>query len=149
MELKYYSESGLELEYGTPHAAGLDLPYWDPKNKSCTINPGERAKLPTGVYVEIPEGHWGMVDTRSSTSKLSLDLACRTIDCDYRGQLFLVLINCGNEPVTVQSGDHLCQLIIQEYKKVKPSKQDSRDGLSKTGRGDNAFGHTGKATHNK
>ena len=78
--MRYYSESGLPLRRGTKFSAGLDLPFYDPNNETCTINPGEVVKVPTGVYLEPTPGVVAFLDSRSSTSKLKLDLMCRTID---------------------------------------------------------------------
>ena len=140
--MKYYSESGLEIFYGTEHSAGLDLPYYDPNVEKVVIEPGERAKLSTGVYLEIPENHVGIMDNRSSTSKLKLDLLCRIIDCDFRGNIHIVYINNGSEKVVVNRGDYLAQIVIVPYTKMSLEMVDSPDMLSKTNRGSNGFGHT-------
>jgi dUTP pyrophosphatase len=140
--MNYYSESGLEIFYGTEDSAGLDLPYYDSEVSMVIIEPGERAKLPTGIYCEIPEGNYGEIDTRSSTSKLKLIPACRTLDADYRGNIHIVLINVGKDPVVVKRGDYLAQMIVKPYTKVSPNRVSSREELSKTDRGTNGFGHT-------
>lgn len=140
--MKYYSESGLEIFYGTEHSAGLDLPFYDKNEIRVIINPGQRAKLPTGVHVEIPAGYYGKVDSRSSTSKLGLVLMCSTIDADYRGNIHLVFTNVSNEPVVLDRGVYLAQLIILPYLKVQPVKIDNLSDLSNTERGNKGFGST-------
>jgi dUTP pyrophosphatase len=106
------------------------------------IEPGERVKLPTGIYCEIPKGNYGEIDTRSSTSKLLLLPLCRTIDSDYRGNIHVVLTNVGKDPQVVKRGDYLAQMIVKPYTKVKPNKVGSREELSSTERAENGFGHT-------
>lgn len=141
--MKYYSQSGLEVVYGTPHSAGLDLPYYDTENEEIWIHPGDRAKLPTGVHCEIPEGHYGEIATRSSTSKRKLIPLCHVIDSDFRGNIHMMLTNVGTEPVLVKRGEYICQLIVKKYEKVTPCAVDSVEYLSNTDRGENGFGSTG------
>lgn len=141
--MKYYSESGLEIKYGTEGAAGLDIPFYDPEMESVTIQPGERVALKTGIYCEFPEGYYGHMDSRSSTSKLKIDLLCHTIDGDYIGNIRLPFINNGSEPVTVNRGDYLTQMIITPYRTVYPEMVSSPDQLKPSNRGDRGFGHTG------
>jgi len=140
--LRYVSKSGLELKYATPGSAGLDLPYWDPMMDKLTIYPGFRAKMPTGVHVEIPEGYVGQIDSRSSTSKLLLQLLCHTVDCDYRGEISLVFANVGKEPVTVKRGEFYAQILIVPVEQVDPQMVDSVEELTQTERGDGSFGST-------
>lgn len=140
--MKYYSESGLEIFYGTEHSAGLDLPYYDPNVEKVVIEPGQVVKLPTGMKIEIPEGCYGKVDSRSSTSKLKLALMCSTVDCDYRGNIHLVFANVGIEAVVITRGQYLAQIIILPYVKVVPEMIFDASKLSTTDRGSNGFGHT-------
>lgn len=140
--MNYYSESGLGIFYGTEDSAGLDLPYYDPEVNMIMVEPGERVKLPTGIYCEIPKGNYGEIDSRSSTSKMKLIPACRTIDSDYRGNIHVVFINVGKDPVVIKRGDYLAQMIIKPYTKVEPNRVGTRDELSDTVRADNGFGHT-------
>lgn len=148
-QLNYFSESGYKLFYGHDGDAGLDLPIWDDRYpEEITFQPGEAITLKTGVYMKIPEGNFGLLDTRSSTSKIKLDLLCRTIDEPYTGNIRLALINLNSIPVTVKQGQCLGQIIIKKYTKVKPiPSPDLEDFLSiagQTTRGDNGFGSTGR-----
>lgn len=151
MELKYYSESGLEIFYGTTGSAGLDLPIWDDRltngewstTGEYTLQPMEAKTVKTGVYCAIPESYEGNLDTRSSTSKIKLDLLCHTIDDDYRGNIRVALINLNTEPVTIRNGQFLAQMKITPVLKVIPVKVNSPEELPSTVRGDNGFGHTG------
>ena len=142
--MRYYSESGLPLRRGTKYSAGLDLPFYDPDNETCTINPGQVMKVPTGVYLEPTPGVVAFLDSRSSTSKLKLDLMCRTIDWDYRGQVFMVFINHGDAPVIINRGDYLAQVIEMTCFMGDPVQVGDRGYLSHTGRGDGGFGSTDK-----
>ncbi|MNI21943.1 Deoxyuridine 5'-triphosphate nucleotidohydrolase [compost metagenome] len=132
--------------HGTPFAAGIDLPFYDPELESYTIQPGERFMAKTGIQVEMPLHLLGLLDSRSSTSKLKLDLLCRTIDCDYRGNIRCVFINDGDEPVTLIRGEYYCQMIllprvfVTEFVSVLDPKY-----LESTERGEQGFGHTGNS----
>ena len=147
--LPYYSESGYELFYGHDGDAGLDLPIWDDRYpENITLAPGESITIKTGVYMKIPEGNYGFLDTRSSTSKIKLDLLCRTIDEPYTGNIRLALINLNSRAVTIHQGQCVAQIIIKPYTKVDPNKHNSlEDFLAEVGettRGDNGFGSTGR-----
>lgn len=142
--MNYYSESGLELKYGTPSSAGLDLPFYDPELEEVTIHPKQRTMLKTGIYCEIPEGYFGLLDNRSSTSKLVIDLLCRTIDSDYRGNIRVVYVNNGENPVVVRRGEKLAQMILIPVFQPNLNKLiDLSELNTNTIRSDNGFGHTG------
>ena len=143
--MKYYSESGLELRYGTEHSAGLDLPFYDPELESVTLQPGETRLLKTGIHLEMPEGHVGILDTRSSSGKAGIDLMCRIIDNDYRGNIRLMVINHSGEPLTISRGSYIAQIVIIEMGKDRGlDKVSSPSELSETSRGTGGFGSTGK-----
>jgi len=146
--LPYYSESGYELKYGHKGDAGLDLPIWDKDfGEKIIVMPGDSILVKTGVYMKIPEGNFGFLDTRSSTSKLKLDLLCRTIDEPYTGNIRLSLINLNSEPVTITQGQRVAQIIIKQYTEVDPLPCDDLDEFlamaGQTSRGDKGFGSTG------
>lgn len=148
-QLHYYSESGYELFYGHDGDAGLDLPIWDDRYpEEITFQPGEAITLKTGVYMKIPEGNFGLLDTRSSTSKIKLDLLCRTIDEPYTGNIRLALINLNEKPVTIKQGQCVAQIIIKPYTKVEPipaqDLEDFKEIVGDTTRGDKGFGSTGR-----
>lgn len=148
-DLLYYSESGYELFYAHDGDAGLDLPIWDDRyGEEITLQPGESKKLRTGVYMKIPEGNYGELDTRSSTSKIKLNLLCRTIDSGYIGNIHLAIINQNSEPVTIKQGQCICQIVIKPYTKVDPVNIPNLEGFlavtGKTTRGDKGFGSSGR-----
>lgn len=146
--MKYYSESGLELKYAKEGDAGLDLPFYDPEVETITINPGEKQYLKTGMHIAIPNGCVGFLDSRSSTSKLNLDILCRTIDEGFRGNIKLCFMNLGKEPVVVQRGDYLAQIIMLDLSKDRNmNKVSCIEDLGQTERGMTEFGSSGNASH--
>ena len=97
------------------------------------------------MYVAIPEGHFGFLDSRSGTSKKKLDLLCRIIDQPYRGNIRLAIINLNpDEYVTIENGDELFQIVIIPYTKVKTMGFDSLEEFlayaGDTSRGAEGFG---------
>ena len=128
--------------YGTAGSAGFDL-YCN-NDEPILAQPGELVKVPTGVYMQIPNGYFGAIYPRSSAgTKLRIRLANTTgiIDSDYRGEIILFLVNEGEEVVTINKGDRLVQMVIQPYIQVDIQKVES---LDETDRGTGGFGSTGK-----
>jgi dUTP pyrophosphatase len=135
---------GLELpSYGTPGAAGMDLRAAVPEDQPLTLEPGARALVPTGLKIAVPEGFEAQVRPRSGLA-LKSGITCLnspgTIDCDYRGEVGVILINHGTEPVTIRRGDRIAQMIIARYEKILWSETEN---LEETGRGEGGFGSTG------
>lgn len=123
---------------------GLDIPVALGHGKSVTINPGERRLMPTDIKIEIPEGYWASIEARSSTSKRSLIVPKGVIDEGYRGELFAQIINVGKEPVTIEHGDRLIQLIMHE-RIIKDFDVIEVDELSESERGETGFGSSGQS----
>ncbi len=134
---------GLELPaYATPGAAGCDLRA--AIGGRLTIPPGGRTRVPTGIAVAIPEGYEGQVRMRSGLAHekgLALLNAPGTIDSDYRGEIRVVVANLGAEPVTLQRGDRIAQLVFApvaraRFEKVRelPPSARSSGGFGSTGR---------------
>jgi dUTP pyrophosphatase len=157
LNLPYFSQSGLPLKYGSDGAAGLDLPYYDEKRHKNLeqyskfgqwwrsrklILPFVRYKLPTGIHVEMDEGEYGEIDSRSSTSKKKMLPLCRTIDEDYRGNIHVVFVMLSLKPRIIKMGECRFQMVIKPYHRKSPKPVGSVDALSKTARGENGFGHT-------
>lgn len=142
MEIEIVNKSDLPLpEYKTKGSSGIDL-YANLDNP-VTINQFERALIPTGIYVSIPEGYEGQIRARSGLAlKHGITLAngVGTIDSDYRGEIKIILINLGNEPFVIEKGDRIGQLVILKYERVKLKLVDK---LDETKRGKKGFGHTG------
>ena len=127
--------------YETAHAAGMDLraAVEDP----LVIAPGERALVPTGIAIALPEGTEAQVRPRSGLAfrnGISMVNTPGTIDADYRGEIRVILINHGQEPFTIQRGDRIAQLVIAP---VLRAEWVSCESLDDTPRGAGGFGHTG------
>ncbi len=125
----------------TASAAGLDLPAALPE--PLELAPGGRVLVPTGFRVAIPPGFEGQVRPRSGLALrhgLTLPNAPGTVDSDYRGELKVILLNTGSEPVVVRRGDRIAQLVIAP---VVSAQWEEVEGLDPTDRGEGGFGHTG------
>jgi len=118
------------------------------KDVEITLQPRESITVKTGIYMKIPENNFGFLDTRSSTSKIKLDLLCRTIDEPYTGNLRLALINLNEVPVTIKQSQCVAQIIIMPYTKTEPAKhvnlKDFLAAAGETTRGNKGFGSTGR-----
>jgi dUTP pyrophosphatase len=127
--------------YQTGGAAGADLR--SAEAGPVEIEPGQRRALATGLVMEIPDGYEGQVRPRSGLALrhgLTLANAPGTIDSDYRGELKVLLVNLGDEPVTIKRGDRIAQLVIAP---VTRATFDEARELADTGRGSGGFGSTG------
>lgn len=141
MKLKIKSLSGRLPAYATDGASGMDLCAYT--NEPLTIKPMQRMLVPTGLFVEIPEGFEGQVRARSGLAikkGIGLVNSIGTIDSDYRGELMIPLINFGEDDFVINDGDRIAQLVIARYEKVEISAIEE---LSDTERGEGGFGHTG------
>ena len=133
-----FTGEGEEPVYGSTGAAGADLRA----SAATSIAPGERAAVPTGLRIEIPRGHVGLVWPRSGLAlRHGIDTLAGVVDSDYRGELRVVLVNHGDEPFTIEPGDRIAQLLIQ---KVERAVFLRADDLDDTSRGSGGFGSTGR-----
>lgn len=127
--------------YATPQSAGMDLRA----NLSAPIvlAPGQRALVPTGLFLELPEGTEAQVRPRSGLAfkhGVTVLNAPGTIDADYRGEVGVILINHGQEAFEVKDGERIAQLVVASYARVV---FDEVDDLRATERGAGGFGHSG------
>lgn len=138
---------GLPLpSYQSEQAAGLDLIAAVPEGAPLTLAAQARAAVPTGVAVAIPPGHEGQVRARSGLAirhGLAVLNGPGTIDADYRGEIQVLLINLGSEPVTITRGMRVAQLVIAPVVQVTLREVPS---LDETRRGAGGFGSTGSKT---
>ncbi len=128
-------------ERATADAAGFDLRARVDGRLDLPV--GGRAKVPTGIALQLPAGYEGQVRPRSGLAVrpgLTILNSPGTVDADYRGEIKDVLINLGQEPVTIHRGDRITQLVVQELPRVHISEAGS---LEATARGAGGFGHTG------
>lgn len=124
-------------------AAGFDLRACVPS--PVTISPGARALVPTGIAIALPPGYEAQVRPRSGwalSAGCTLLNAPGTIDADYRGEIGVIVVNHGADPVTIARGDRVAQLVVQKLPEVDLVAVDE---LPETERGAGGFGHTGRA----
>ncbi len=129
--------------YETKSSAGMDLRAYLPEGP-VTIEPMQRGLVPTGLYMEIPEGYEGQVRPRSGLalkSGITVLNSPGTIDADYRGQICVILINLSDQPFFIHSGDRIAQMVIAKCEQAETVQVET---LSATERGTGGFGHTGK-----
>jgi dUTP pyrophosphatase len=141
VEVKKNNQLAEIPKYMTSGSAGCDVKACLPQ--PLEILPGKRAAVPTGLAFGIPEGYEVQVRPRSGLSikqGLTVINSPGTIDSDYRGEVMVLMINLGTEPVRLQHGDRIAQLVI---KKVEQIQWVSVDDLSDTERGVGGFGSTG------
>ena len=135
---------GLPLPcYQSKHAAGLDLVAGVPGSDPVELQPGARVLIPTGFALELPGGYEAQIRPRSGLALkhgVTLLNSPGTIDCDYRGELMVLLINHGSEPFIVRRGDRIAQLVIAPVAQVEIVAVEA---LGATTRGQGGFGSTG------
>jgi dUTP pyrophosphatase len=128
-------------EYATIHSAGLDLRA--KTDQSLVIKPLERLLIPTGLYIELPEGFEAQVRPRSGLAAkhgISIVNTPGTIDPDYRGEIKVILVNLSEIPFTLEPGERIAQMIIARFEHITWNQVET---LSDTERGEGGFGHTG------
>ena len=129
--------------YASDLAAGADLRA--ALEEPLTLAPGGRAAVPTGLTLQIPPGYEAQVRARSGLAlKKGLALAngVGTIDADYRGEVGVIVVNLGSEPVTILRGERIAQLVVAPVVRVAFERVPELDG---TARGGGGFGSTGTA----
>ncbi|MBP8915896.1 MAG: dUTP diphosphatase [Breznakibacter sp.] len=129
-------------EYATTHSAGLDLRA--NLDEDVVIRPLQRVIIPTGLFIELPEGYEAQIRPRSGLAfkhGITVLNSPGTIDADYRGEIKVILINLSGEEFVVKNGERICQMVIAQYSKANLIAIES---LSDTVRGEGGFGHTGK-----
>ena len=128
--------------YATQHSAGMDLRAW--LDEPVVIQPMQRLLIPTGVHIELPEGYECQLRPRSGLAikhGITLVNTPGTIDADYRGEIKVIMINLGETPFTIESGERICQMVVAPYSRVEWTTADS---LEASERGEGGFGHTGR-----
>ncbi|MEI6059347.1 MAG: dUTP diphosphatase [Bacteroidota bacterium] len=128
-------------EYATVHSAGLDLRA--DLEQALILKPLERSLVPTGLYIELPEGYEAQVRPRSGLAAkhgISIVNTPGTIDPDYRGEIKVILVNLSEIPFSLEPGERIAQMIIARFEHISWNEVKS---LSITDRGEGGFGHTG------
>ena len=142
VEIKIVNTSDNQIpEYATSGSSGLDLRAWLPN--PVVLKPLERKMVPTGLFLEIPEGYEVQVRPRSGMA-IKHGITCLnspgTVDSDYRGEIKIILINLSAEEHTIMNGDRIAQMVVA---KVEKALLSSTEKLESTVRGEGGFGHTG------
>jgi dUTP pyrophosphatase len=128
--------------YATAGSAGMDL--MAAVENDFTLLPGNRALVPTGIRIAVPPGFEAQIRPRSGMAikhGLSMVNTPGTIDSDYRGPVQVIVINHGQEPIVIQRGDRIAQMVICPVVRARLIEESP---LPETVRGDGGFGHTGK-----
>jgi dUTP pyrophosphatase len=143
MNIKIVNKSSNDLpEYGTDHAAGMDLRA--NLTEEVVLESFERKLIPTGLFMELPLGYEAQVRPRSGLALkkgITVLNSPGTIDADYRGEIMVILINLSTERYAIQHGERIAQMIVASHEKIAWEKVEI---LEDTLRGDGGFGHTGK-----
>jgi len=128
-------------ERASPGSAGVDLRA--AVDGEMVLAPGQRVAVPTGLVLEIPPGYEGQVRPRSGLALrhgVTLANPPGTIDSDYRGEVKVLLMHLGEEPLTIRRGDRIAQLVVARVEGVEWVEVEA---LGESGRGDGGFGSTG------
>ena len=143
MKIKMISTSGRMPFYATEQSAGFDISAYL-QNGPFVLKAGERALVPTGYFVEIPEGYEAQIRARSGLAikhGIGLVNGIGTVDSDYRGEWLVPLINWSKEDFVIEDGERIAQVVIAP---VCRAEIELVDEINETERGAGGFGHTGK-----
>ena len=128
--------------YATELSAGMALKA--NITEPVTIASLERAMIPTGIYIELPEGYEAQIRPRSGlAAKFGVTVANApgTVDADYRGEVKVILVNLSKDPFVINPGERIAQMVIAKYEKIEWEEVEE---LGDTERGDGGFGSTGR-----
>ena len=142
MIIKIVNKSNNELpEYSTEQSAGVDLRA--SILKKINLKPLERTMVPTGLFIELPDGYEAQIRPRSGLAikkGITVLNTPGTIDADYRGEIMVIIINLSNKNAEINNGDRICQMVINRHEKASFTEVKV---INKTKRGKGGFGHTG------
>ncbi|MDG5799373.1 dUTP diphosphatase [Marinilabiliaceae bacterium ANBcel2] len=142
IDIKVVNKSDNDLPiFSTSNSAGVDIRAFLDEN--ILIKPGERVMIPTGLFIELPSGYEAHIRPRSGLAiknGITVLNSPGTIDADYRGEIKVILINHSKESFTVNSGDRICQMVINKFESFNWISSES---LSNSDRGEGGFGHSG------
>lgn len=141
MTIRIINKSNNSLPaYETAHAAGMDLRA--NTAETIVLKPMERKLIPTGLFIELPEGFEAQIRPRSGLAfkyGISIVNSPGTIDADYRGEVKVLLINFSADDFEINHGDRIAQMVVARHEKVN---WDEVEILNETTRGEGGFGHT-------
>jgi dUTP pyrophosphatase len=143
LKVKIINQSHFPLpQYETAGSAGMDLRA--NTTHSITLEPLERTLLPTGLFLELPQGYEAQIRPRSGLAAkrgLTLLNAPGTIDSDYRGEIQCILVNLSNLPQTIEPGERIAQMVVAKFEQIEFVHVEQ---LDVTIRGTGGFGSTGQ-----
>ncbi len=143
MVVKIVNESNNPLpQYSTELSAGMDLRAF--LSEPVVLKPFERKLIPTGLFIELPNGYEAQIRPRSGLAVkkgITVLNSPGTIDADYRGEIKVILINLSDEDFVIENGERICQMIIASHETAQWREVEV---LGETERGEGGFGHTGK-----
>ncbi|MBQ3989282.1 MAG: dUTP diphosphatase [Bacteroidales bacterium] len=143
MKIKIVNKSTNALpQYATSQSAGIDLRA--NLAEPVVLKPMERKLIPTGLFIELPEGYEAQIRPRSGLALkhgITVLNTPGTIDADYRGEIGVILINLSTEDFKIEHGERICQMVIARHEQAEWIQVEE---LNETERGAGGFGHTGK-----
>ena len=143
VSVRIINKSANELPgYQTEHSAGMDLRAH--LAETTTLPPGQRKLIPTGLFIELPEGYEAQIRPRSGLALkhgITVLNSPGTVDADYRGEIMVLLINLSDVPFAIENGERVAQMIVSPYQQVR---WQAVDALTETQRGAGGYGSTGK-----
>ena len=143
MKVKIINESAYPApSYATEYSSGMDLKA--DIEAPVTLGPLQRAMVPTGIRIALPEGMEAQVRPRSGLAAkhgVTVLNAPGTIDADYRGEIKVILVNLSEEPFVINPGERIAQMVVTRYEKIEWEEVETLDG---TERGEGGFGSTGR-----
>ncbi|MBO5856056.1 MAG: dUTP diphosphatase [Alistipes sp.] len=142
MKVKIVNKSSFDTPfYATERSAGMDIKA--NIEEPIVLRPLQRAMVPTGLYIALPEGTEAQIRPRSGLAAkhgITVLNTPGTIDADYRGEIKVILVNLSNDDFTINPGERIAQMVVARYEKVE---WDSVEVLDETERGTGGFGSTG------
>lgn len=143
MKVKVINRSRFDLpRYATPLSAGMDVRA--NIDEAVTLRPLERAMIPTGLSIELPEGYEMQIRPRSGLAAkhgITVLNSPGTIDADYRGEIRVILVNLSNEEFRIEAGERIAQMVVARHEQVE---WELAEELAESERGEGGFGSTGK-----
>jgi dUTP pyrophosphatase len=143
MKVKIVNKSSFDTPfYATERSAGMDIKA--NIEEPITLQPLQRAMVPTGLYIALPEGTEAQIRPRSGLAAkhgITVLNTPGTIDADYRGEIKVILVNLSNEDFVINPGERIAQMVVARYEQVE---WDAVEVLDETERGAGGFGSTGK-----
>jgi dUTP pyrophosphatase len=142
IQIKIINKSQHPLpNYETSQSAGMDLRA--NLTQPITLESLDRAIIPTGLFMELPQGYEAQIRPRSGLAAkkgITMLNSPGTIDADYRGEIGVIVINLSKEPFTIENGERIAQMVISKFEQIQ---WQPAEALSETERGSGGFGSTG------